>query len=322
MSSAVRRPPRSAQSRLRPPAAGSGVADAGHRRAGHGRLDREVRRRGAPRRGDRADRAPDRRCRVKKGEPIGYLHNEIAELTVDEGQLAAKNVGAEEKAEAQHELALSVVARNDRLNERESGLRLARRTSQGRGRGQGRRRHGQRGRRAASSSTKAELDLAEQTLDEHTIIAPFDGDRHRAAEEPRRERPGQRGGRRARRTSTSSAPRPTSRSSTPTGSRRARSSRSSPGSTAIAGEPLPIEQKRFRGKITFVDPQIQPIAETAVRIYAEFENPDHELRPGLKVQMTIFLSPATAAPPTAHPAVGSDPVADRPAIEPTTRRCA
>ena len=39
------------------------------------------------------------------------------------------------------------------------------------------------------------------------------------------------------------------------------------------GEPLPIEKKRFRGKITFVDPQIQPVAETAVRIRAEFENP-------------------------------------------------
>ena len=43
--------------------------------------------------------------------------------------------------------------------------------------------------------------------------------------------------------------------------------------TSGRGEPLPIEKKRFRGKITFVDPQIQPVAETAVRIRAEFENP-------------------------------------------------
>ena len=35
--------------------------------------------------------------------------------------------------------------------------------------------------------------------------------------------------------------------------------------TGGRGEPLPIEKKRFRGKITFVDPQIQPVAETAVR---------------------------------------------------------
>ena len=50
--------------------------------------------------------------------------------------------------------------------------------------------------------------------------------------------------------------------------------------TSGRGEPLPIEKKRFRGKITFVDPQIQPVAETAVRIRAEFENPG-DLRPGL-----------------------------------------
>ena len=33
--------------------------------------------------------------------------------------------------------------------------------------------------------------------------------------------------------------------------------------TSGKGEPLAIEKKRFRGKITFVDPQIQPVAETA-----------------------------------------------------------
>ena len=60
------------------------------------------------------------------------------------------------------------------------------------------------------------------------------------------------------------------------------------------GEPLSIEKKRFRGKITFVDPQIQPVAETAVRIRAEFDNPG-ELRPGMMVQMTIFLNSEVSA---------------------------
>ena len=67
--------------------------------------------------------------------------------------------------------------------------------------------------------------------------------------------------------------------------------------------PLPVEKKRFRGKITFVDPEIQPIGETAVRIRAEFENPGWELRPGLEGQMTIFL-PAEAA--AANPPDGPD----------------
>ena len=95
--------------------------------------------------------------------------------------------------------------------------------------------------------------------------------------------------------STSSAPTPTFPSTSRFGSRRARSSRSSRASPSGKGEPLAIEKKRFRGKITFVDPQIQPVAETAVRIRAEFENPDGELRPGLMVQMTIFLNSEVAA---------------------------
>ena len=66
------------------------------------------------------------------------------------------------------------------------------------------------------------------------------------------------------------------------------------------GESLAIEKKRFRGKIKFVDPQIQPVAEEALRIRAEFENPTGELRPGLMVQMTI-LSGAAAFIPSAVP---------------------
>jgi hypothetical protein len=37
------------------------------------------------------------------------------------------------------------------------------------------------------------------------------------------------------------------------------------------------------------------VAETAVRIRAEFPNPDFELRPGLEVKMTIFLTNDAAA---------------------------
>ena len=132
----------------------------------------------------------------------------------------------------------------------------------------------QRGRREARARPRPSCDLAEQAARRAHHHRPVRRDRHRADEEPRRERPGQRGGRPPGQPRASSAPAPTSRSTTPTGSRRARSSRSSPGSAATARRPLPIEQKRFRGKITFVDPQIQPVAETAVRIYAEFDNRD------------------------------------------------
>ena len=125
---------------------------------------------------------------------------------------------------------------------------------------------------------KAELDLAEQILKEHTILAPFDGVVIKRDETPRRECAGQRGGRRARQAL--KAVRQCLRAARLRlqGERRAGSSRSSPGSISNRGEPLPIEKKKFRGKITFVDPQIQAVAETAVRIRAEFDNPDFELR--------------------------------------------
>jgi multidrug efflux pump subunit AcrA (membrane-fusion protein) len=56
-----------------------------------------------------------------------------------------------------------------------------------------------------------------------------------------------------------------------------------------------IESLKFQGKVTFVDPQIQAIAETARRIRAEFDNPDFKLLPGMKVQMTIYLNDDVAA---------------------------
>ena len=38
-----------------------------------------------------------------------------------------------------------------------------------------------------------------------------------------------------------------------------------------------------------------------MRIYAEFENKDYELRPGLEGQMTIFLTPDAAAASARRP---------------------
>ncbi len=86
---------------------------------------------------------------VQASKPIGYLHSEIAELTVRKAELAVKNVATEEKAQAQQELALTVVATNKRLNERRPGLVSNEEHAQGRGRGEGRHRDDQRGRREA-----------------------------------------------------------------------------------------------------------------------------------------------------------------------------
>jgi RND family efflux transporter MFP subunit len=230
------------------------------------------------------------------------LHREFARLTVAKAQLQAESIGPVEKAEAQEAVALSVCARNTRLNERKPGMVAAEEVAKNEGE-----------LKAATAMkkeavenrgiAKAEYDLAKQTLDEHTIIAPFDGIVIKRMKEP-----GQ--------------------------SVRAGDAVVEIGNLShlavdayvpleyayrvkedqvveiqprlgLAGaETLPIEKKLFRGKITFVDPEIQPVAENAVRIRAEFENPaPYDLKPGLKVHMKIFVTTDinAAANPQADP---------------------
>jgi len=226
---------------------------------------------------------------VKKYGTIGLLHRKFAELTVRKAQLQAESVAPKEKAEAQEAVAASVCARNMRLNERKTGMVSAEDIAKNEGEY-----------KAAVAMVKeavenreiakAERDLAQQTYEEHTIRAPFDGIIIR-----RMKNPGE--------------------------SVRAGDAVVDLGNLthlavdayvpleyayrvkadqiveiqprlAVEGaEPLPIEKKRFRGKITFVDPEIQPVAENAVRIRAEFDNPaPYDLKPGLKVQMKIFMT--------------------------------
>ena len=235
---------------------------------------------------------------VKKGGTIGLLHRDFARLTVAKAQLQADSIGPVEKAEAQEAVAFSVCARNTRLNERKPGMVAAEEVAKN----EGELKAATAMKKEASENrgiAKAEWALAKQTLDEHTITAPFDGiitkrmknpgesvraneavvelgnlnrlaaDCYVPIEYAYRVKEGQ---------AVEIQPRSKSRT------------------------PLPVEKKRFRGKITFVDPEIQPVGETAVRIRAEFENPGWELRPGLEGQMTIFL-PAEAA--------AANPQADR-----------
>ena len=236
---------------------------------------------------------------VAKGKPIGYLHSELAELAVRKAELAAASIGPMEKAKAQKELAVSVVARNIRLNQRIPGSVSPEEVAKA-----------EAELKVASAMileevekvdlNKAELDLAKRTLAEHTIIAPFDG-----VVTERMKHPGEsvRANEAVVRLGNLDKLRawgyvPLEYASRVKEGQRVEIQLRLQGAR---GERQPIEQKRFVGKITFVDPQIQPVAETAVRIYADFENPTHELRPGFRATMTIFLN----SEPTPAPAVGA-----------------
>ena len=68
-----------------------------------------------------------------------------------------------------------------------------------------------------------------------------------------------------------------------------------PDGSASRGRPCRSSRSGSGARSRSSTREIQPVAETAVRIYAEFENKDHELRPGLKAAMTIYLNSDGAA---------------------------
>jgi multidrug efflux pump subunit AcrA (membrane-fusion protein) len=210
-------------------------------------------------------------------------------------------VAAEQKALAQKELALTVVATNVRLNLHRPGMvskeEMAKAEAEV---------------KVADAMSheaveqrelnKADENLATQAVEEHTIRAPFDG-----VVFERLKNPGESVRANEAVVRLGNLDRLRAWSYIPVDYayrvKEGQIVEIQPRLQGLRGAKLPIEQKKFRGKITFVDPTIQPVGETAVRIYAEFENKDHELRPGLKAVMTIFLTPE-GSPPTQGPTVG------------------
>ena len=231
---------------------------------------------------------------VGKGKPIGSLHSELAELSVKKAKLQAVSEGPKAEAKAKQELALTTVAVNKRLNDRTPGLV----SYEEKLKAEAEVKVATAMVLQAEEKTlqdKAELELAERALEEHKIIAPFDG-----IVLERLKNPGERVGVNEAVVTLGNMDKLKVWAYVPlenafqikegqiveiqpklTGSRK--------------GAPLAIENKRIRGKITFVDPQFQPIAENAKRIFAEFDNKDHEMMPGLKARMTIFLNSTKAA---------------------------
>jgi RND family efflux transporter MFP subunit len=227
----------------------------------------------------------------KKNDIIGYLHKEVADLSVEEARIQAQGEGAILKAKAQRELALTVVARNIRLLAR--GRDMVSQEDNEKAKAE----------YAAADAAlieaqdtqrlaKAKLKSAERAAEEHIIRAPFAG---RILEEFKHEGESVRANEPVVRIGNLDTVRvwayiPLEYAF-----------RVNAGTEIIIQPRLgntrgrhPIEQKQFRGVITSVDQSIQPVAETAVRIYADLDNPDHELKPGLKATMTIMLKPEGA----------------------------
>jgi RND family efflux transporter MFP subunit len=222
-----------------------------------------------------------------KGPVIGYLYRKTAELSVDEARIQAEGEGAIKKAKAQRDLALTVVARNVRLAAKNADF-VAREEAE----------KAKAELAAADASyieaqdtqklAVAKLRTAEQALEEHIIRAPFSG---QILEEFKHEGESVRANEPVVRIGNLDTVRvwayiPLEYAL-----------RVTPG-TEIEIEPRfgnVRTSKRFKGVISSVDQSIQPVAETAVRIYADIDNPGHILKPGLKATMTIKLKPEGTA---------------------------
>ena len=231
---------------------------------------------------------------VKQGGTIGMLHRKFAELNARKAELQALAEGPKEKAMAQEEVAASVVARNKRLNDRKPGMVSEEDVAKAIGEF-----------KVATAMIKeakenlaiaqAEHEVAKQTYDEHTIIAPFDGIVIR-----RMKNPGESVRANEAVVELGNLNKLCADAYVPLEYafrvKEGQVVEIQPVLTRAGAEPLAIERKHFRGKITFVDPEIQAVAETAVHVRAEFDNPlPWDLKPGLKVRMTIFLTPEAAA---------------------------
>lgn len=226
-----------------------------------------------------------------KGQSIGNLYSKRAELLTEKSKIAANNRSGYDSAVAKKELALAVLARlrNGRaqikdlysvedVQKAEAEVKVAH--------------------EAVNESLEqmklyaAEHEIAKQQVKEHTIVAPFDG-----IVIERMKNPGE----------NVSADIPVVRLGNLDRLRvfayvPLRDSFKVHEGDVVEVEPnmpdgvdSPVKEKKFRGKVTFVDPEIQPVGEKARRIFVEVTNPTHELNPGMNVSLTVYLGTGAKA---------------------------
>lgn len=236
---------------------------------------------------------------VEEGGTIGNLHAESAKLTAAKAEVAALSEASIKKAEAQYKFSLAELARQKNLEKRGVGIvslaemdkAIAQVMVDDATRDEA---------KENKKLAEAELLIAKQYLKEHTITAPFKG-----LVIERMKHPGESVG----------ANEPVIRLGKMDtlkfyGNISIESSfRVQPGMLVdvkpeIAEVDLKVEQKRFRGKVTYVSREILSVNKTEVTVFAEVQNNrGFELLPGMKATITVYLDPkqAPAVPQDALP---------------------
>lgn len=242
--------------------------------------------------------------RVEKGQPIGYLYDEMARLTEAKAAVAAHSQGAVKRAQAQKYVAIARLARAQNLEKVRPGSVTRQEMEE------------LQAEVAAADAAveeaqdnqrlaQAELDLARQAVEEHVIKAPFTGyitDKMKSPGEAIQANEAVvRIGRIDMLRFHGYVPLE-SEALIREGDRveiRA----------TIEGADLPVEQKVFEGKIAGKARDIVNVGRTLgrneVQVIAEVyqtddpERPELSLRPGMDAEMTIFLGSAGSAQPVA-----------------------
>lgn len=232
---------------------------------------------------------------VEKDGVVGVLNDRMAKLAMRKALIIAKETAPVEKADAERQRALKSLARMKRLNDRianaasqediekaeaevmvsEAMIHEA---------------------REKQTEAQIELGIAQESLEEHTIKAPFSGviiEQHKYPGESVR------------------ANEPVVRLANLDRLRvhcyvpleyafRVRVGMLVDVKPSIAEIALPIERKLFRGKITFVDPEVQVAGEKKRRVFIDVENnEERELQPGMEADLKIYIDPESAPPPPA-----------------------
>lgn len=234
---------------------------------------------------------------VKAGEPIGYLHDEIAVLTTTKAKLMAENGGEIAKANAQRGLAAAELARLINLGKKGNFVSQSEVDKA----------------KAEMAAADAQLQMAEETkkvyeadhalarraLEEHVILAPFTGvitDRMKnPGESVRSNEPVIRLGRTDKLRFVGWVPLETAI--------RIKGTEGVLIKPVVEGAELDIERQTFKGRITAVSREVNTVRSTEVQVLAEVDNPENpehpelELRQGMKGEMTIYLG--NAAPKVA-----------------------
>ena len=230
----------------------------------------------------------------KPGAVIGYLHKEVADLAVIEAKIQAEGVGALKKAEAQMKLAARVIKRNDSLLAKGANM-VSQEEYQ---KAEAEFLVAEASLIEAQDTQKlaiAKLESAKRAAEEHIIRAPFAGT---VIEEFKHEGESVRANEAVVQIGNLDKLRVWAYIPVEYAFRVVPGTEIEilPKLSGVRSGKNWIEQQKFRGVVTFVDPSLQSIGESGIRIFAEIDNSNHDLKPGMKATMTFMLKPETPRP--------------------------